>query len=343
MHNKKISKKERMKIVQLIQNSGIDATLIPYCIELLQSVTGNDFTDFEWLAAVKKDWPESDALGFITELLSIFENVMDVNQKSPLERADVNRIFSQLVNLNRLSRGLDAGAIKKTKYNFSLLREEFLNSDHIASPGYSQEGEDLILARIFPRDKKGFFVDVGAHHPTRFSNTHFFYKRGWRGINIDPLPGSMELFNRIRPRDINLECAISSQKDGKGAAKYIRFEEPAFNTLIVEENEDVNQRLEASSVIDIIDVPVRELDDVLAEYTDEFDHIDLLNIDVELAELSVLETFTIQDYLPNVVVIEVRNFSIELKEQNPVYKYFMRHNYKLSSVLFNSILFEHES
>jgi hypothetical protein len=73
---------------------------------------------------------------------------------------------------------------------------------------YAQEGEDMVLRRIFEDQPLGFYVDVGAHHPVRFSTTYFFYRRGCRGINIDATPGSMDAFRRLRPRDINLEVAI---------------------------------------------------------------------------------------------------------------------------------------
>src|SRR5580658_8816405 len=76
---------------------------------------------------------------------------------------------------------------------------------------FSQEGEDMILASFFEGKKNGFYVDVGAHHPKRFSNTHHFYIRGWRGINVDATPGSMKLFRRTRPDDINIEAAVSDQ------------------------------------------------------------------------------------------------------------------------------------
>ena len=65
---------------------------------------------------------------------------------------------------------------------------------HAANPGFrttnprysfSQEGEDLLIDRMFDGQSVGFYVDVGAHHPTRFSNTYLLYLRGWRGINID--------------------------------------------------------------------------------------------------------------------------------------------------------------
>jgi len=46
---------------------------------------------------------------------------------------------------------------------------------------YSQEGEDMISKKIFEGERKGFYVDVEAHHPSRFLNTNVFYKLGWDG------------------------------------------------------------------------------------------------------------------------------------------------------------------
>src|SRR5690348_3121185 len=78
---------------------------------------------------------------------------------------------------------------------------------------YSQEGEDLILDRALRRKERGYYVDVGAFHPKKFSNTYFFYKKGWRGINIDATPSSMQAFKRVRPRDTNIETAISNKDE----------------------------------------------------------------------------------------------------------------------------------
>ena len=52
---------------------------------------------------------------------------------------------------------------------------------------WSQEGEDILIKRIFANKKKGFYVDVGAHHSSRFSNTYKLYKEiYWNRVNIDP-------------------------------------------------------------------------------------------------------------------------------------------------------------
>src|ERR1700733_13651528 len=89
------------------------------------------------------------------------------------------------------------------------LRTHRINRRGIRS--HSQEGEDRVLASLLLKahggilPSSGFYVDVGAHDPFRFSNTYFFYRRGWSGINIDAMPGSMRRFISHRPRDLNLE------------------------------------------------------------------------------------------------------------------------------------------
>lgn len=90
---------------------------------------------------------------------------------------------------------------------------------------YSQEGEDLILAALFDLEFSqmgGFYVDVGAHHPKRFSNTFLFYLNGWSGINIDAAPGSMLAFQRERPRDVNIEAAVG---EAETALTFYEFNE----------------------------------------------------------------------------------------------------------------------
>src|SRR5690554_5496726 len=76
---------------------------------------------------------------------------------------------------------------------------------------YSQEGEDQVLKRIFENQNSGFYVDIGAYHPFKYSNTMHFYRQGWRGINIDASKNSMVEFNKHRPKDINIELAVSDQ------------------------------------------------------------------------------------------------------------------------------------
>ena len=71
----------------------------------------------------------------------------------------------------------------------------------------------MLLRHLLGSDKMdGFYVDVGAFHPTLFSNTYFFYLNGWRGLNIEARPGSKQLFDKLRPKDINVEIGVSRER-----------------------------------------------------------------------------------------------------------------------------------
>ena len=76
---------------------------------------------------------------------------------------------------------------------------------------YAQNFEDIILLRAFKNQKKGFFIDIGSHHPIEDSVTFNFYKLGWRGINIDPDNSFNHLYNDLRPQDLMINTTISNR------------------------------------------------------------------------------------------------------------------------------------
>ncbi|RBL91365.1 FkbM family methyltransferase [Chitinophaga flava] len=172
---------------------------------------------------------------------------------------------------------------------------------------YSSEGEDLILKRIFEKKKKGVYVDIGAHHPFRFSNTYLFYKRNWRGINIDPLPGTQALFNKYRPKDINLEMGVSGVLQ---ELTYAIFNEPALNTFSAEKVLEYTQE-PCYQVIDRKKVETRPLADILDHYLDPGTPIDFITIDAEGMDLEVLRSNNWDKYRPSYVLVESQPFELE--------------------------------
>ena len=92
---------------------------------------------------------------------------------------------------------------------------------------YSQFGEDIIISKLLKKSK-GVYVDVGAHHPKRYSNTYLLYKRGWRGVNIDANPHTIKLFTTARPRDTNVCVGVGASE---GELSYYAFSDPAVNTF----------------------------------------------------------------------------------------------------------------
>ena len=77
---------------------------------------------------------------------------------------------------------------------------------------FSQFGEDLFIENFFENKEKGKYVDLGAFHPMRLSNTFLLFKKGWSGTNIDLNPITIDLFNIARKKDKNI-CCLLSDKD----------------------------------------------------------------------------------------------------------------------------------
>jgi FkbM family methyltransferase len=173
-----------------------------------------------------------------------------------------------------------------------------------AERSYAQEGEDLILSRLFetvpPLARPGFYVDVGAHHPFRFSNTYFFYRRGWRGLNVDAMPGSMARFEASRPGDINLQAAIAEVEE---TLTYFVFNEPALNGFdpeLAAGRDGVN----GFRIVDRVEMRTRTLADVLDATLPERQPIDFMSIDVEGYDLPVLRSSNWERYRPTFVLAE---------------------------------------
>ncbi len=199
---------------------------------------------------------------------------------------------------------------------------------------FSQEGEDVLLSRVF--DKKqtpGFYIDIGAHHPLTLSNTYFFYLKGWRGINIDAKPGTKALFDKHRPEDINIESGISN-KDG--LMDYYIFEESAYNSF---DSAYVSQISNKSKLIETKKTKVTTLNAVLSKYNVK--EIDFLSLDVEGSELNVLQSFDLNTFKPKVFVVEDHSFLIDQPDKSPIYRFMQSKNYMLFAKLFYSTFYVH--
>jgi FkbM family methyltransferase len=78
---------------------------------------------------------------------------------------------------------------------------------------FAQNFEDLYLYRLFSGVDKGFYIDVGAWHPTLDNVTAIFYEQGWRGINIEPVKEIYAILQEQRSEDINLCLAVVGSSD----------------------------------------------------------------------------------------------------------------------------------
>ncbi len=152
--------------------------------------------------------------------------------------------------------------------------KKYLAWEYPISGKFSQsyEGEDILLWRMFTEEipiTNGFFIDVGAFHPVQYNNTWLLRKRlGFTGINIEPRKEGIKQFNRWRQNDVNL-CTLIGSKDGTVFFK-VDEDDPALSKIT-----DVGYLREIHTLETICKYHLVQ-------------NIDLLSIDVEGYELSVL-------------------------------------------------------
>jgi FkbM family methyltransferase len=200
---------------------------------------------------------------------------------------------------------------------------------------YSQCGEDLILETLIGKDR-GFYVDVGANDPRHFSNTYFFYKKGWQGINIEPNAAKLKTFAWLRRRDKNLNYGVG-QTDGE--LDFYSFREDTLSTFSAEVADDYQKM--GHELLEVKKVPVRPLASILADNLPAGQLIDFMTIDTEGYDIEVLKSNDWQKYRPAYVLLEsleYKNDGTGKKLNGPLDSYMESVGYlKVADTHMNSI------
>ncbi|QDC48041.1 FkbM family methyltransferase [Candidatus Methylopumilus universalis] len=204
---------------------------------------------------------------------------------------------------------------------------------------YSQEGEDLILRRIFSNKKDGFYIDVGAHHPKRFSNTYALYKLGWKGINIEPNPETFNLFEKLRSRDINLNFGVALNA---GKLNYYMFDEAALNTfdskIFYSRISETIYKHKKTIIVD-----VKPLTEILKLNISKDRKIDFLSVDVEGLDLEVLKSNDWNVFRPDWVLVEQLNMQDIENLSFEIHHYLKTRDYVLFAKTLNTLFYKNKN
>ena len=176
-------------------------------------------------------------------------------------------------------------------------------------------GEDIFIRRFFKNDKKGIYVDIGCYHPIKGSLTYYLFKDGWKGINVDLSKISVDLFKIARPKDYNINAAIT---DFDGETFYY-------------ENGPINQQ--NSLILDKdkkkIQIKAYKLETLLNNFS--ILNIDYLNIDVEGIDFKVISSLNFSKYRPKLISIEQNIYNSEKIIKNECHEFLTKKNYFLAS------------
>jgi len=189
----------------------------------------------------------------------------------------------------------------------------------IKKKSYAMDNEDLAVIDYFKDKKNGFYVDVGCYHPTHRNNTYLLHKKNWSGVNIDTSKFSIDLFNHMRPKDLNYNCAISNKNE------IIKlFYQKELSQLSTTERDQAETVFQGN--IKEKEVQAFTLDEILDRDKFKDIKIDFLDIDVEGADLKVLEGLSFDRFKPELVCVEIHAKEIK---QSDVYKFLIKKNYEL--------------
>lgn len=198
---------------------------------------------------------------------------------------------------------------------------------------YSQFGEDRLLEVLFHGRTSGFYVDIGAHHPRRISNTFLLHKAGWRGVNVDLSPALIAEFERERPGDINIVAALAeSERD----VTVRLFDEPAVNTV----SDDKAAEYAAQwTVLSSQTVRTTTLARLLDSHLPAGQAVDLLTVDVEGLDLAVLRGNDWDRYRPQVLLVELDGLDLHNVDQHATVAYLKSVGYRLHAYMHISAFF----
>jgi FkbM family methyltransferase len=163
--------------------------------------------------------------------------------------------------------------IKRVRHYFLAYKDTLLP----VRKSYSQSGEDVIVQELLPELSSSDFIyiEVGANQPTQISNTYLFYRKGFRGIVVEPNHEMSALLRRFRPKDIHLEIGCSGFS---GIGKF-KISESSVVSGFSENIKSVSSGQ--------FWVPILTVDEIWRD-TGEGKKIFLLSIDTEGYDLQVL-------------------------------------------------------
>ena len=159
---------------------------------------------------------------------------------------------------------------------------------------------------------------------------------GPAGINIDAMPGSMRIFQRLRPRDINIEMGVAKVP---GSLDYYVFNEPALNGFSVDLSRERDKSDNNYYVKDVVKIDVCTLEQILDKHL-SFNEIDFMNVDVEGLDLDVLQSNNWTKYRPSYVLAEILRSSLHELDQDTVVKFMREQGYVVFAKQVNTVIFK---
>lgn len=203
-----------------------------------------------------------------------------------------------------------------------------------AQYGYSQFGEDIILAHLFAQLEimRPTYLDIGANEPRYISNTYYFYNRGSRGVLVEPNPFLFKKLKRFRSEDIVLNTGIGFTNVSE--ADFYLFPNYAnglstFSAKEAKHWEETGMKgLGKIRVEKVIKMPLITINDILGKYF-AGKAPNFISLDVEGLDLDILKSLDFNKCQPEAVCVETLGYNDKQQsfKLNDIIDFMLTKNY----------------
>jgi FkbM family methyltransferase len=173
---------------------------------------------------------------------------------------------------------------------------------------FSQAGEDQII-RYLVNDclqlKQPTYLDIGTNHPFLGNNTYYFYSRGSRGVCVEPDPRYEKLIKRYRRKDIFIRAGVGTT--GSVKAQFYLFPEKYSGWNTFSEEEALKRKAETGIDYKIVQQDILNINEIIKHNFSP--HPNIISLDVEGLDLSILQSLDFEKYRPEIICVESITFS----------------------------------
>jgi len=195
----------------------------------------------------------------------------------------------------------------------------------------------MLLERFHLLPRVGTYIDVGAGHPFRWSNTARLYRKGWSGTLVEPDPTRATLLKRFRRRDRVVQALVGVPTLTAAMSVY---DDANYNTVdrgLIAERAERGLR----PVSEII-ANSKTLSAIQSETAAQFGcPISLICVDTEGSDLAVLKSgsWDVARLRPLIVVAEILDVAdIRDLVDHPLIGFMESHDFVLTSRLKESVV-----
>ncbi|RKS23975.1 FkbM family methyltransferase [Pseudomonas sp. WPR_5_2] len=183
---------------------------------------------------------------------------------------------------------------------------------------FEPQVDKFIFERYFKDEGiKGVFVECGAFDGLTENSCKFFEETmGWKGYNVEPVPWVYENLCKNRPESTNLNFALS---DKIGTATFTAVDHPDFgvdctNGSLAHTEKHFSILEQSGCKFVHVEVDLLTWPEFIRR--NNISHVDLLVLDVEGHELSVIDGMYGCEILPDVFCIEIGHLDfIEIRRK----------------------------